>query len=548
MFRTDEMVAGIVMATGRSRPDQGYEDFTKEMGSYFRSENKVDFSTRETMPYFWQRQNVRKPQEKALSFAHSFLGVRIECAECHKHPFDQWTQTDFKQFQAFFEPVNYGSPRQKGEALSYESLTKALQQKAGYERESQQNRNDYRKELETLLRAGESVPWQEVYIQPPKEIKPLREKEIARLKAKNPQFDGRVFTPKILGGDEVMLTKYPDPRGPLMDWLRSQKNPYFAKAWVNRVWAVYFGKGIVEPADDMNLANPPSNQELMDYLATGFAKSGFDMMWLHREIVQSDAYQRSWRTTPTNKLDERNFSHALIRRLPAEVVFDSLAIATATEGAQAKFIADLEKRAIGPLAGGEGKNKTGEGYTLTTFGKPARLSNCDCERTSEPTLLQTIYLRNDPAFMSLLDPAKKDGSGWIEELRRSTSPDFSPEKLRAEIGKLEASREKTVRDRAERKADEPLSDKQREKHEKKIAEIDERLARTKSDLSIASARKPVQIDRVIEDAFLRTVSRFPAPNELENAKADVASAAISADGIRDLLWALMNTREFMVNH
>ena len=544
----DQMVAGIVLATGRSTDEQSYEDYAKEMASYFRDENRVDFAERATMPYFWQRQNVRKPQEKALAFAHTFLGVRIECAECHKHPFDQWTQVDFKQFQAFFEPVSYGGRRVKDDPMNYESLTKSLQEQIGYDRKTQKNRNEYRSKLQALLKAGEIIPWQEVFVNPPKEKRPMSEKDLARLKEKDPKFDGRVFTPKILGGDEVMLTKYPDPRGPLMDWLRARENPYFARAWVNRVWAVYFGRGIVEPADDMNLANPPSNSELMNHLATGFVRSGYDMKWLHREIINSDTYQRSWKTNPSNKLDEKNFSHALIRRLPAEMVFDAIAVATASESGQTKFIADLDNRAIGPNASISGKTKGGDSYTLNTFGKPARLANCDCERTSDPTLLQTIYTRNDPALLTLLDSAKRDGSGWIEELRRASSPEATPERLQVELAKFEASRARTVQQRVERESQQLLAEKERQKYDAQIKELDERMARTKTELARAITRKPVDFDRAIEDVFLRTVSRLPTAAEFQLAKTDLAAAKTPVDGVRELLWVMLNTREFIVNH
>jgi hypothetical protein len=544
----DQMVAGIVLASGRTKPDQPYEEFAKEMASYFRDENRADFACRETMPYFWQRQNVRKPQEKALAFAHTFLGVRIECAECHKHPFDQWTQTDFKQFQAFFEPVNYGQRRGEGEEMDYNAVMKTVREKVGFDQKTQKNRNEFRRQLQEMLRAGEVLPWQEVYVQQQKSKRQLSEKDIARIKAKNPGFDGRVFTPKILGGGEVELEQFPDPRGPLMDWLRSKDNPYFARAWVNRVWAAYFGRGIVEPADDMNLANPPSNQELMDYLAAGFVKSGYDMKWLHREITRSDTYQRSWKTTPSNRLDEKNFSHALIRRLPAEVVFDSLAAATASDSGRARLLADLDNRAIGPNASISGRTKGGDTYTLTTFGKPARLSNCDCERTGDPTLLQTIYTRNDPAFMTMLDSAKRDGAGWIEELRRAASPEFSAERIRAELAKFEAGRERLAKRRAEREAVQLLAEKERQKYDSEARELETRIERAKEELSRAEARKPVDFDRAIEDVFLRTVARIPSDEERAKAKTDVAAAQTPVDGIRELLWAMLNTREFMVNH
>jgi len=544
----DEIVAGLVLGTGRTKPDQSYEEFAREMGTYFRKDQPADFAARETMPYFWQRQNVRKPQEKALAFAHTFLGVRIECAECHKHPFDQWTQTDFKQFQAFFEPVNYGTRKVKDDPMSYETVTKALEEQVGFEPKTQKNVNEYRKLLNTLLLAGEVVPWREVYVNPSKEKRPLSEKELARLKAKNPNFEGRVFTPKILGGDEVMLSTFPDPRGPLMEWLRSTGNPYFAQSFVNRVWAVYFGRGIVEPADDMNLANPPSNAELMRHLAAGFVKSGYDMKWLHREIVNSDTYQRSWQPTPSNRLDEKNFSRALIRRLPAETVFDAIAMATASTAGQVKFAADLEHRAIGPNASISGQTKGGDSYTLTTFGKPARLANCDCERTSDPTLLQTIYTRNDPALLGLLDSAKREGSGWIEEVRRASGPEIAPAKLQAELVRLEGYRAKAVEKFAERAKAQLLAEKEGQKHDAQLQELDQRITRMKEELAEARPGRPVDLERAMEEVFLRTVSRLPTAAELGQARQDVAAAPDPVQGLRELLWAMLNTREFMVNH
>ena len=106
--------------------------------------------------------------------------------------------------------------------------------------------------------------------------------------------------------------------------MKKSDNPYFAKALVNRVWARYFGVGIVDPADDLNLANPASNQPLLDYLATEFVNQDYDLKWLHRQIANSRTHQLSWETNETNQHDRRNFSRALPRRLPAEVVFDAI--------------------------------------------------------------------------------------------------------------------------------------------------------------------------------------------------------------------------------
>ncbi len=186
-----------------------------------------------------------------------------------------------------------------------------------------------------------------------------------------------------------------------MDWMRSEDNPYFARSFVNRVWANYFNVGIVEPPDDMNLANPPSNEALLDYLTEQFVAHGYDMKWLHREIANSHAYQRSWRANETNRLDNRNFSHAVIRRLPAEVAYDALVLATAADDKLQAVCHDYEQRAIGPSSGGDGRR--GGDYVLTLFGKPARSTNCDCERSNEPSLLQTIFLRNDQTMLGLLE-------------------------------------------------------------------------------------------------------------------------------------------------
>jgi hypothetical protein len=231
----DKLVAGIVLATGRTSPDQSYEDYAREMSSYLKRENPADFADRPNMPFFWLRQNVRKPQEKALAFAHSFLGVRIECAECHKHPFDQWTKMDFEQFQAFFEPIKYGGNTNKKEPVTVRTLAEKMRAEVG-EVDKRQQKKMLEDAFDKLVRAGEPAPWQELFVSQSTARK-LSDKDIARIKAKNPNYNSRVATPKILGGEEVALSDYPDPRAPLMEWMRDPNNAYFARAFVNRVWA-----------------------------------------------------------------------------------------------------------------------------------------------------------------------------------------------------------------------------------------------------------------------------------------------------------------------
>src|SRR5436190_2300374 len=368
----DHLAAGIVLATSRTSPQQTYEEFAKDMAACYRSENPADFAARPTMPYFWARRNVMKPEEKALAFAHTWLGVRIECAQCHKHPFDQWTKHDFEQFQVFF--ANIANGQRKGdneEKVTYASLVQDIKEKVTAEHDGK-SANAAKNEANRLaqqeatrrIKAGELAPWNEVYVDGRRNAQPKKKNK------QDVKGSSRVLTPKILGGDEVLLSEYPDPRQPLMDWMRDPENPYFARAFVNRVWAAYFGRGIVEPADDMNLANPPVNGELMDHLAHGFVAHNYDMKWLHREILNSDTYQRSWQPNETSKLDEKNFSHRVLRRLPAEVALDAINQATATTEQLPRFAADIQNRAIGPSTGAY--NKKAGNYALTTFGKPAR--------------------------------------------------------------------------------------------------------------------------------------------------------------------------------
>jgi len=538
----DKLVAGIVLATGRTKPDQSYEDYAREMSSYLKKENPADIADRPNMPFFWLRQNVRKPQEKALAFAHSFLGVRIECAECHKHPFDQWTKTDFQQFQAFFEPIAYnGKNTNVKEEVNVATMNKALRDSVG-EVDKKEQKKLMEAAFAKLVNDGEPAPWQELFVKQTLTRK-LSEKDIARIKAKNPNYNSRVATPKILGGEEVALSEYPDPRAPLMEWMRDPQNAYFSRAFVNRVWANYFGRGIVEPADDMNLANPPVNKELFDYLATQFAARGYDMKWLHREILNSDTYQRTWKPNDSNRLDEKNFSHTVMRRLPAEIAMDAITLATASSKDQSTFAGDIEKRAIGPTAS-IGNRKGLSSYALTTFGKPARLSNCDCERSSDPTLLQTLFTRNDPELLGKLENAAKDGA-WIGDLRREANKG-NPETQKAET---ELRKARATRQNLKKRKEMQVA--KGEAKEEDLKQIDALIATTEvKEKELLGTPKPPAFnqDEVIQEIYLRTVSRFPTADEVKRAKEDLASAKDPVDGVRDVLWAMLNAREFLVNH
>ncbi|MBL67679.1 MAG: hypothetical protein CMO74_04375 [Verrucomicrobiales bacterium] len=557
----DEIVEGIVLASGRSKPEQSYIDYAKEMAQYHREKNPKDFAERKDMPWFWARRNVRQPEEKAMAFAYSFLGVRIQCAQCHKHPFDQWTQQDFNSFKAFFERITMGSQnlaQDKGQ--SYRDLTNKLRDMANY------NPKDPRQNLNRLLRPivekrvenGEPVPWQEVYIREDRRRRYTPE-QIERIKKRNPNFNTRVITPKVLGGD-TMDVKYPDPRTPLMAWLRARENPYFARAFVNRVWAHYFNRGLVEPADDLNLANPPTNSAVMEHLAKGFVASGYDMKWVHREILNSDTYQRSWRINATNEHDEKNFSRYVIRRLPAEVAADAIRLATGSSERVEEFASNMDNRMIGNSSIGNYRGRSSS-YMLGIFGKPQRENNCDCERTVDPTLLQTLYTRNDPEMLTQLSAR----GGWLDELRREhkipSASDNARQIQRYRVN-LQSTRKRLAQlqgtlpkkpaagdDKALKVYEAKMTSyrKQKEKldnvarfYTKKLAELQPKPGAVKE--------LPKNAEDLIVETFLRTVSRYPTQKEMEMARDDMSKAANVVEGVQELLLALLNTKEFMVNH
>ncbi len=450
----DKLVQGLVVATSRQSA-QSDEEFFTEMSSYFRTNNPTDFSKRKTMPYFWSRGRFTPPQ--TLRFSYAFLGVRLECAQCHKHPYDQWTKEDYEQFQVFFSGVRFTTrARQRA---------KELKQALGLT--ADQDSGGYKKLFAKLVKEGKVVPWGEV-VAPDWRRKGGR--KALRLKGRS----RRVITPTLLGGEKVLAEQFGDPREPVMAWLRQKDNPYFARAFVNRVWANYFHVGIVDPPDDMNLANPPSNRALLDYLASGFVNSGYDMKWVHREITNSRTYQLSWRSNETNKHDNKNFSRAVLRRLPAEVISDALNLATASDAARKKLESDpVGTRQIG-VASCLRRRKDKTRYALSLFGKPAREVNCDCERSNEPSLLQTVYLRNDAEVRQLL--TRRDG--WLQQV---------------------------------------------------------------------TGKSKVEMTSSIRQAYLRTLSRFPNDRELKIASQYMSKASNLRAGLEDLLWTLINTKEFIVN-
>ncbi len=525
----DQLIENVVLAKGRSE-GESYEEYCERMSSYYRKGSDKSLADHDQMPYFWTRQNLRTEEERALGFAYTFLGVRIQCAQCHKHPFDQWTKDDFDRFKGFFGRVQY---RQNPETSKlYQGMLAELDidPKKG-------NGNDLQRNLAAKMNEGKVVPFQEVYIQEPRVVRPNKGNDKDK---KRPQVvSGR--TAKILGGDEISVAEMADPRTALMDWMRDENNPYFAKAIVNRVWSGYFHRGIVEPTDDLSLANPPCNAELFDYLADGFRSHNYDLKWLHREICNSRTYQLSWKSNDTNRLDERNFSRAVPRRIPAEVAYDSVRLATASDQEAAKLIAGADGRAIADAIvttqGGRGK----AGYALTVFGRSVRESNCDCDRSADASLLQTVYLQND---QELLDQLTRKG-GWVDQIVKSVK---GPSEEETVAGKRKrAQRDVDQLQAALKKAEAAENDNRIEKIKKELAAAEERATQLRAVAEDAPL-KPVDTTTIIRQAYLRSVSRLPTPDETERAMAYFKETGDIAIGTRDLLWALLNTKEFVVNH
>jgi hypothetical protein len=286
---------------------------------------------------------LREPQARAEATAQVFLGIRLQCAKCHNHPFDRWTQDDYHRWAALFARVQY--------------------------RIVENNRTD---RLDKHEFDGEQV----VFMDREGEVKSPRNGEVLK-----PRFLGVERAP---GGDRLV---------DLADWVARPDNPYFAKAQANRVWYHLLGRGLVEPNDDFRASNPPANPALLDALAADFVKHRFDLRHLVRTVMNSRTYQLSALPNDTNREDETNFSHAQVRALQAEQLLDAL---SQVLEAPVDFPGQPKGTRAGQLPGvaaRERKKATPEAARfLSVFGKPVRSLSCECERGDDTTLNQAFQL------------------------------------------------------------------------------------------------------------------------------------------------------------
>ena len=532
----DQIAEGIVLAVSRQE-GESYAQYCERMSTYYQKDANGNFADQPSLTHYWIRREFDKPEERAMGFAYTFLGIRIQCAQCHMHPFDQWTKDDFDRFKEFFSRTRYGNaPGTKDEE-------QAMLATAGIDA-SKLKGNDLRKELVMNLNKGKVVPFQELFVVAPNRKNAAPNKNKNDNDKKRQQYVGG-RTAKVLGGEEIKIEDMADPRDSLMDWLRDDSNPYFARAIVNRIWAGYFNVGIVEPVDDLSLANPPSNEALLDYLAAEFRQRHYDMKWLHRTIANSQTYQLSWHANATNEFDERNFARAVPHRLPAEVAYDALQLATMSDAEATGWQTSIEARAIGnTVVNSRANNKGRSNYALAIFGRSVRDSNCECDRSSEASLLQTVFLQNDSEVLSMIG-----GKGrWVEQVLKQSEPDRSPksgkERQASRIAELDVAKLKNRLQAAEKNGKTELVDVIR----KELAERERKLGETPVEKPAVVPVQAVDLKLIIRHAYLRTLSRYPNADESNRAARYYEETGDVARGTRDLLWALVNTKEFVVNH
>lgn len=290
---------------------------------------------------------TRDPPNLAETTAQLFLGIRMQCARCHNHPFERWSQDDFYSTAAFFAQV-----RQKKDEVSISLPPPAVGAEVIY-----------------FDRSGEVV---------------------------QPRTN-KVMPPRFLGGELPAIAPGRDRREAFADWLTRPDNPFFARSVVNRVWFHIIGRGIVDPVDDFRESNPSANDALLDALAKDFVASRFDLKHLIRTIVNSRTYQLSAQASELNKDDTKYFSHAVTKLYGAEQLLDAICLATGVPEKYAGLPAGT--RAV-QLPDGEANHPF-----LKTFGQPARELACECERESDSNLAQALQLVNGPTINEKLRKA-----------------------------------------------------------------------------------------------------------------------------------------------
>jgi hypothetical protein len=373
-------------------------------------------------PVAWYKR-VKEPVQQLEDVAQLFLGVRMNCAQCHHHPFERWSQHDYYSFAAFFSQIG-----RKPTAVADEDLI-------------------------------------------------FHKRGVAQIENKKTREPVR---PAALGQPALDIPPDEDPRLRLADWMSEPSNPFFARALVNRYWKHFFKRGLIEPEDDIRESNPASNPVLLDALADHFVRSGFDLKELARTLVQSRAYQLSSEPNAHNTADTQNFSRYYPRRLTAEVLLDSL---DGVAGSKSDF-ADLPPGTRAVSLPDNSYNRASP--FLKVFGRPEGASVCECERVQTASLAQSLHLMNAADVKTKLTAA----GGRAEKLSKAELPE--PKRIR--------------------------------------------------ELYLAAfAREPDAEEMRLAEAHLVKPRTDAAGKPLDSQQA-------RRQGYEDLIWALVNTKEFLFNH
>ena len=374
----------------------------------------------------WYR-SVKDSKEQMQDLAQVFLGIRMQCAQCHHHPYEKWSQDDYYSFAAFLSSVG----RKKGE-------------------------------------------------QPDEEI--IFHKRVAPT-MQNPNTKV-ALQPAVLGEDPLTLSINDDPRTALAGWLTNEENPWFSRMLVNRYWKHFFSIALVEPEDDMRVTNPATHPALLNRLASDFSANNFDLKELVRTICNSRTYQLSSEPNDHNLTDTQNFSRYYPRRLQAEVLLDALNFVSNSKdkftnqpnGIRATWLPD------------DKFNK--DSFFLTVFGRPEMDSACECERVADANLAQSLHLINSETVQTKLSHDGGRAAALAKEVKR-------PDKER-------------------------------------VTEL----------YVYALARNPNEVEFKAAQSHLNKKRERAGQSEDKELTAEKAER----EAFEDILWALVNTKEFLFNH
>lgn len=362
---------------------------------------------------------VHKPQVDpkmlAADYSQVFLGVQIQCAECHNHPFDRWNMDDYYGFVSFFT---------------------GIKRKPGVEPREKR------------------IYW-----------------DTKSSPAVNP-VDGRPRPAKLLGVSSA-VQEPGDPRRALAQWISDPNNDLFAKNIANRVWAHLMGRGVIEPIDDIRVSNPPTNAKLLNGLSARLVELKFDLRSFVREICNSRVYQLSSEPTESNASDTRQFSHAKLRRLRADVLLDSIVTVTGVPRNLPEWPAGTRAVLYYPRVSGDTEGPHPGDPFFETFGRSTRGTVCACETKRDPTLSQTMHLVVGDTIRDRLNVG-----GLLQKLMDEQRP----------------------------------------------------------------------ADQIIEQLFIRVLSRRPSENELSGMLQWVKESSNNIDVYEDILWGMLNSTEFLFNH